>query len=403
MFIARLSIWLLALATALLGFFAFKTHALERPIGGAELWKYLATMGGVFIALSTTRVVGRILSALQKRDQANDYKRILWKSAAGPVAAVITVLGIYASSHHLIHALWTEALGNIRKGVFAVAAGAIFWFLYRAVELFDLIARRIAMREDNSLDAGIIDIGRKTLRVFLVIVAVIFIGQTILDLNITALVAGAGVAGLAVAFAAQDSIANVFGTVMLLIDKPFKVGDRVVVNDADGAVEEIGFRSTRIRTLEGHLVSIPNKEVANIKIQNIGRRPHIRRLTNLTITYDTPLHKVERALEIVRAILKDHEGFHPDFPPRVFFNDFNDCSLNILVIAWYHPPDYWSYLTWCERTNLEIMRQFESEGIEFAFPTTTTYLAHDPKRFLGLKAEALGVNAATPPTPGHMP
>ena len=162
------------------------------------------------------------------------------------------------------------------------------------------------------------------------------------------------------------------------------LGDRVVLDGIDGPVEDIGFRSTRIRTLTGHLVAIPNEKMATINIENIGRRPSIRRLTNITITYDTPPEKVERALTIIREILENHEGMAPDFPPRVYFNEFNDASLNILMIYWYFPPNYWDFLAFNERVNLQIMRAFEEEGIEFAFPTTTTYLAHDDRRPLSI-------------------
>jgi len=140
-----------------------------------------------------------------------------------------------------------------------------------------------------------------------------------------------------------------------------------------------------VRTLTGHLVTVPNEKMATSKIENIGKRPSIRRLSNITITYDTPPDKVERALEIIRSILENHEGMHPDFPPRAYFNEFNDASLNILMIYWYHPPNYWDFAAFSERINLQIMRAFEAEGIEFAFPTTTTYLAHDERRPLHIQ------------------
>ncbi|MBU1570515.1 MAG: mechanosensitive ion channel family protein [Proteobacteria bacterium] len=109
-------------------------------------------------------------------------------------------------------------------------------------------------------------------------------------------------------------------------------------------------------------------------------RPFIRRTSNITVTYDTPPGKVERAVSIIKEILADHEGMLPDYPPRVFFDEFNEVSLNILMIYWYSPPDYWAFKAFCEKVNLKIMRAFEAEGIEFAFPTTTTYLAQDNKR-----------------------
>jgi MscS family membrane protein len=172
---------------------------------------------------------------------------------------------------------------------------------------------------------------------------------------------------------------------MIMLDKPFDVGQRITLDGVDGTVENIGFRSTRVRTLTGHLVTVPNEKMATSKIENIGRRPSIRRLTNITVTYDTPPDKVERAVEIIRGILDNHEGMHPDFPPRVYFNEFNDASLNIIMLYWYHPPDYWKFIEFSQGVNLKIMKEFEAEGIEFAFPTVTNYLAHDPKRPLHIR------------------
>jgi MscS family membrane protein len=166
----------------------------------------------------------------------------------------------------------------------------------------------------------------------------------------------------------------------LLGDKPFELGDRVIVGDIDGPVVEVGFRSTRIRTLDGNLVSIPNGDLANKAITNVGKRPSIRRIMNLGVTYDTPPEKVEKAVEIVKEVLKNHEGVAEEFPPRVYFNDFKDFSLNIFAIYWYHPADWWKYCEFSEGVNIEILKRFNAEGIEFAFPSQTLYLAGDEKR-----------------------
>ena len=163
------------------------------------------------------------------------------------------------------------------------------------------------------------------------------------------------------------------------------MGQRIVIDSTDGTVESVGFRSTRIRTLTGHLVTIPNEKLVNTSIENIGKRPHIRWLNNITITYDTPPEKVEKAVSILREILDNHEGMHPDFPPRVYFNGFNDWSLNILMMAWYHPADYWNMQAWQQKICLEILKRFNEEGIDFAFPSQTVYLANDDSRQLKLQ------------------
>jgi MscS family membrane protein len=232
-------------------------------------------------------------------------------------------------------------------------------------------------KTDKHMNKMFIPVIKKSLRAALIILVLIQIIQILSDKPITSIVAGLGIGGLAIALAAQDTLRHFFGSVVLVGDKPFDIGDRIVIDGHDGPVESVDLRSTRIRTLEGHLVTIPNGELANKTIQNIGKRPHIRRLANITITYDTPPEKVKEAKEILENILKDHEGMNPDFPPRVYFNEFNADSLNFLVLYWYHPPDFWAYMEFTEKVNNEILERFNKAGIEFAFPTQTIHLKNE--------------------------
>ncbi|WP_166823085.1 mechanosensitive ion channel family protein [Thalassoroseus pseudoceratinae] len=206
--------------------------------------------------------------------------------------------------------------------------------------------------------------------------AVVFLeGGQQFGIPLTTLLASAGVGGLAVALAAQDTLKNVFGSIMITLDKPYQVGERIVTKDYDGLVEEIGLRSTKIRLLTGHQASIPNEEMARSDIENIGRRPHIRHATTIQMPSCTSVAKVNRALEIVREAVKDHEGLKEELPPRVFLRDVNDASIGIILIYWYHPPDYWDYLAVNERINLQIMEQFEADQIPFARPGRTVHIA----------------------------
>jgi len=217
---------------------------------------------------------------------------------------------------------------------------------------------------------------RTALRIVIITAAVLFWLDN-MGLKVSTLLAGLGVGGLAVALAAQDTLKNLLGSVMILLDKPYRVGQRIVAKGHDGIVEEIGLRSTRLRLLTGHQTTIPNDEMANTDIENIGQRPHIRRLANIGITYDTPPEKIEKAVDIILDILDNHEGMDPKLPPRAYFNEYDPYSLNILVLYWYHPADYWGYMKFTQWVNLEIAREFEKEGIKFAFPTSTTYLSQE--------------------------
>ena len=242
------------------------------------------------------------------------------------------------------------------------------------------MVRRTFKKTESKLDDMMAPLVKKSLRITVVILVLVQIAQILSDKPITSIIAGLGIGGLAIALAAQDSIKNFFGSIVLFADKPFEIGDRVIIDGHDGPVEEVGLRSTKIRTLDGHLVTIPNGELANKSIHNIGKRPYIRQVTNITITYDTPPDKIDRALEILKELLDNHEGMSEEFPPRVFFNAFNADSLNIIVYYWYHPPNYWDYAAFNEKFNKEIFTRFNEEGIDFAFPTQTIYLAGDPSR-----------------------
>ncbi len=206
--------------------------------------------------------------------------------------------------------------------------------------------------------------------------AVVFLeGGQQFGIPLTTLLASAGVGGLAVALAAQDTLKNVFGSIMITLDKPYQVGERIKTKGYDGFVEEIGLRSTKIRLLTGHQASIPNEEMARSDIENIGRRPHIRHTATIQMPSCTSVSKVNLALEIVRNALEGHEGMQEGFPPRVFLRDINEASIGIVMIYWYHPPDYWEYLAFSERVSLQVMEQFEANQIPFARPGRTIHIA----------------------------
>jgi MscS family membrane protein len=230
----------------------------------------------------------------------------------------------------------------------------------------------------SGLDAQLIRIVSKLLGLLIAVILFLVVGQY-LGIHLTTLLASAGVGGFAIALAAQDTLKTLFGTLMLMTDKPFRVGERIVFKTYDGVVEDIGLRSTRIRLLTGHQVTIPNDELGRSDIENIGRRPHIRRIADLHIPLDTPGEKIEQAVAIIRTALQDHEGMTTEYPPRVYFNEFNEESFNIRMIYWYSPPNYWDFLAFSERLNIEIYRAFEAAEICFSLPLRITPTSHASK------------------------
>ncbi len=365
-------------------------------IMGNSLWRIMALFGVILISL----LVGRLAKYLLEQSGARfeGQGRII-------TATTLTALGRGAiflfASFGIAIALTilklqdkiAEISNTLRAILLTIGIGYFFYWL---AEVPSVWLTRVAIKTESKLDDMMVPILRKSLRVTVVILVMVQIAQILSDKPITSIIAGLGIGGLAIALAAQDSVKNFFGSIILFTDKPFEIGDRVVIDGHDGPVEEVGLRSTKIRTLEGHLITVPNGELANKTIQNIGKRPYIRRLLNLTITYDTPPEKVDLALEILKEILDNHEGMNENFPPRVYFNDFNSDSLNIMIIYWYHPPDYWNYVSFSEKFNKEVLRRFNEEGIDFAFPTQTLYLAGDHTRPLSIGIEGKNDNPLNP-------
>jgi MscS family membrane protein len=352
----------------------------EFEVFGNKLWRIIVLFGIILAAFLVGKIAKYILqksaTSLEKRDRPvasvtlNAIARgVIFLSAAVGIAIGLTALEMKATV--------AEACDTLSAILLTIGVG---YMLYWLVEVPSTWFARMAEKTESKLDNMLAPIVRKSLRVTVVLLVLVQIAQILSDKPITSVIAGLGIGGLAVALAAQDTIKNFFGSLILFVDKPFELGDRIVIDGHDGPVEEVGLRSTKMRTLEGHLVTIPNGELANKTIQNIGKRPHIRRIANITITYDTPPEKIERAIAIVKELLENHEGMHEDYPPRVYLSDLNADSLNIMAIYWYHPPNYWDYMTFTERFNKEVLRRFNEEGIDFAFPTQTMYLAGDASR-----------------------
>jgi MscS family membrane protein len=341
------------------------------------VWQWAGLAMGIFISLAMMGILifwGRIRGA-----QASSRGLLVpWMGfALLLVAAGIPFLFKQFAWHYL----------TIRSTpIYAVNFASDVVFLLCIVGLIVNGCRRtaetiIAFRRDSpgGLDASLTRIISQVLGI--VLAAVVFLeGGRYLGFPVTTLIASAGIGGLALALSAQGLIQGLFGTVTVLMDKPYRVGDWIKVNSHEGVVEDIGLRSTKIRGLNNHLICLPNDKLADAEIENIGKRDRICRISDLHIPLDTPREHVEQAVATIRTILADHEGMDADFPPRVFFNEFNAGSFNIRIIYWYAPPNVWQYYAFCERVNLEVFKAFEQLGIQFSLPQRHSYWKHDDQQ-----------------------
>jgi len=356
-------------------------------IRGNALWRFILVLVVLLVTMATGRIVQYTIdSYVGRRERAGriNVLTLFLKSLSKPAYVLTIAIGLFicrlclyfddaAGIRLVIGAAWLKVART-------VTAIAIAYGLYRLVDIVEYYLQRIVSNTETKLDDMLVPIVRRALRVTIAIIAALFIAESILGAEqIKTILLSAGVGGIAVALAAKDTIANFFGSVTIFADRPFQIDELVRIGDHIGPVEEVGFRSTRIRTLQGHVVTIPNSVIANTMVENLGKRPFIRRTANITITYDTGHDKTTRAVEIIKQVLAEvpEVNAEPNKPPRVYFSDFNDCSLNIYVSYWVKPPDYWTYHEVNDRINFEILKRFDAEKIEFAFPTQTLYVKKD--------------------------
>ena len=366
---------------------------LEELLHENHYYNWLILLACIFVGVAAGRGAGftfrKLGTDIEKRNW--HFGGLLTSGAAAPGNLLLFTLFLLAGLGQL-HL--TPALRDIcGRTIELLLAIAFFWYIFNIVTTVELVLKKFIARHDTPLTEQILPVIRKTLRIFVAIIGMLFIMEDIFGRDISSWLAGLGIVGLAVSLAAQDSLKNFFGSVTLLLDRPYVVGQWIAYQGYSGTVEEIGFRSTRLRIFDGALVTIPNSDIVNGSVKNYSLRPYIRRNMNVTLPYDTSVQKLRQALQIIKDILESpefresvHDAAQPTwFPPRVYFNEFNAASLNIQVYYYYRPAtDYWGYMAYSERFNLALMQAYEKAGIEFSFPTQTLYLAGDPKRPLPL-------------------
>ncbi len=257
-----------------------------------------------------------------------------------------------------------------------IAAIAIIMVAFRGIDIFvDVLARRASATE-TMLDDSLVPLLRTSMRLFVTIVGILFVLQN-LDVNVSSLVAGLGLGGLAIALAAQDTVRNLLGGVTIFADKPFEVGDWVVADGVEGTVEAVGFRSTRVRTFYNSLVSVPNGNLIDAGIDNMGQRRWRRYKTTLGVGYHTSPDQMQAFVEGIRAIIQANPGMRQDYY-IVEFHGFGATSLDVLVYCFIDAADWTEELRTRHVLNLDIMRLAESLNVDFAFPTQTVHIAEMP-------------------------
>ncbi len=339
-----------------------------------EYWQWI----GIFIAV----VIGFIADKLLAWLLSINVRR--WKVKHDHFRAVddgiLRPLGLMAMAMIWWFLLGLLGLPDTALVILSVAVKLLVsisavWSAFRLVDIIYVLLMQKASKTSNRFDDLLVPMISKSLKVFVVIMGVVFSADN-LNIDVTSLLAGLGLGGLAFALAAKDLLGNFFGSLTVLLDRPFQIGDWVVIGDVEGTVETVGFRSTRVRTFYNSLITMPNAILTNTKIDNMGARRYRRMKTMLGLTYDTPPEKMEAFCEGVRALIRLHPYMRKDYY-QVYFNQYGPASLDILVYVFWETPDWNMELRERHRFLLDILRLAKQLGVEFAYPTQTLYIKQD--------------------------
>ncbi|MFW5450104.1 MAG: mechanosensitive ion channel family protein [Methylophagaceae bacterium] len=336
-----------------------------------EYWQWL----GIFLVIIIGSIADKVVAWILARNV------IHWKSKHHGFSeldnTVLRPLGLMAMA-----LIWWAGLGALGLPdtaliILSIAVKVLvsisgIWSAFRLVDVLYALLMNKARGTTNRFDDLLVPMISKSLKVFVVVIGVIFVADN-LNVDVTSLLAGLGLGGLAFALAAKDLLGNFFGSVTVLLDRPFHIGDWVIVGDVEGSVETVGFRTTRIRTFYNSVITLPNSALTTTKIDNMGARRYRRMRTMLGLTYDTAPEKIDAFCEGIRTLVHMHPYMRKDYY-QVYFNQYSAVSLDILVYVFWETPDWNTELRERHRFLLDILRLAAQLGVEFAYPTQTIHL-----------------------------
>lgn len=365
-------------------------RSLHNTVFDVALWQYLALFSVFVLGLVARKVIQFVVMNRLKR--LTETLGQAWASRvvdvfASPGATLVMASMLWLSYPRL--RLPLDASLAVSVAVRMMVVASIVWATYRFV---DVLAERMAFtaaKTDSKLDDQLVPLVRKSLKVVIVLAGGLFILQN-LNVNVGSLLAGLGIGGVAVALAAKDTIANFFGSIMIFLDRPFQIGDWVVIGGTEGIIEEVGFRSTRIRTFYNSLVTVPNAKFTEANIDNFGARRYRRSYFTLNLTYDTTPEQMQAFVEGIRSIISANGYTRKDYY-EVHMSAFGAHSLDIMVYFFFETNSWSVELRERHNVMLEIMRLAKALEVQFAFPTQT------------LHVESLAAMGAVRSIPGAMP
>lgn len=355
---------------------------LQRTFLGNTLESYcwfagIIIVGLIFLRLLAKLVAFSIFKVLQKYSTGVGYDKLL-PLLKPPLNTFILLLTLYFAFSRLhfpgewnLAATHQFGLRMVIYRTFQVAiVAALTWIILRLVDFFGLIMMYRASLTESKSDDQLVPFIKESIKVLVVIFSAFFILGAIFKLNIASLIAGLGIGGLAIALAAKESLENLLGSFTIFLDKPFIIGDLIRIGSIEGHVEKIGFRSTRIRTLEKSFVTVPNKKLVDSELDNLSLRIQRRAKFNIGLTYDTKPEQFRAIISDIQTFINSHPHvLHNDTRIRLF--EFDSSSVNIMVLYFVDTLEYDVYLDVRQEINYKIMEIVQKHGTSFAYPTTT--------------------------------
>ncbi len=354
---------------------------------GLHLWQYVGVAIyaalGLFLFYLLSFVFGKVILAIINKFHKNFFGDDFVKSAAKPASILVVSLLVYKFLPILALPFNLNIVLIYFLKIFIPLN--VIYILIKFIDLLSIIFSRLAAKTINTIDDRLVPFARKALKALIIVLGIFYILK-IFEIDITPLIAGVSIGGLAFALAAQDTVKNIFGSFTIFTDQPFNHGDWIIFKDGEGMVEEVGTRSTRIRTFANSQITIPNGRLSDMTINNMGRRKLRRWTTNVAVTYNTPTDKIQEFVEGIRNIIDENEttvkdGYH------VYLNSFGDFSLNILIYLFFDVPDWAAELTQRHDMMMKIIKLAESIEVEFAFPTQSLLIEQLPELRIGKSNE----------------
>lgn len=345
-----------------------------------ERWEsvpWVITLLAVVLAFALGRLIVRIARPVALRitgHTSSDWDDRLVHLMSSPLGLVLSLLALRFALPWL--PLDVRGAHIFDQTTSIMTTFAVLWMAFRVIDLARAVLERRAWAVDRPSSRSLLSIGARFVKVAAVALAGI-VGLAQLGVSVASLIAGLGIGGLAVALAAQKTLENLFGTLSIGVDQPMREGDFVKLYDIVGTVEQIGLRSTRIRTLDRTVVTIPNGELANQRIESFTARDRLRLAMTVGLVYDTSVAQMRAILAEFEAILRRHPKIWPD-AVVVRFKEFGASSLDIEVMAWFLTSDWSEFQVIRQDVLLDFMAAVERNGSSFAFPSRSLYFANSP-------------------------